>query len=170
MNDWQKHRFAKRIVETMFNTVNGKRIAMLGFAFKKDTGDTRESPAIQICKVLLEEHAKVRARVLAARYKSSKYARTPRAPVHSAHARRRTCVRLCGCVGWFAARVRKRVRVCARARVPGVRVRSQSFGEAGAARSRRAAKWHDVVLLGVKPATAQPPTRGFVPQTVGARL
>ena len=38
MNDYQKLRFAKRMVRTMFNTVSGKKIAMLGFAFKKDTG------------------------------------------------------------------------------------------------------------------------------------
>src|SRR5471032_168990 len=43
MNDWQKHRFAARIVRTLFNTVADKRIAVLGFAFKKDTNDTRES-------------------------------------------------------------------------------------------------------------------------------
>ena len=43
----------------MFNTVSGKRIAILGFAFKKDTGDTRESPAIDVCKALSEERAKL---------------------------------------------------------------------------------------------------------------
>ena len=41
MNDWQKSRFTSRIVKTLFNTVSGKRIAVLGFAFKKDTNDTR---------------------------------------------------------------------------------------------------------------------------------
>jgi UDPglucose 6-dehydrogenase len=46
MNDWQKHRFAERVLRTLFNTVTGKRIAVLGFAFKKDTNDTRESAAI----------------------------------------------------------------------------------------------------------------------------
>jgi hypothetical protein len=44
INDWQKSRFVEKIVRTLFNTVNGKRIAILGFAFKKDTNDTRESP------------------------------------------------------------------------------------------------------------------------------
>ena len=57
LNDWQKSRFVEKIVRTLFNTVNGKRIAILGFAFKKDTNDTRESPAIQICRDLLYEHA-----------------------------------------------------------------------------------------------------------------
>ena len=41
MNDHQKHRFANNIVRTMFNTITGKKLAILGFAFKKDTGDTR---------------------------------------------------------------------------------------------------------------------------------
>lgn len=57
MNQWQKRRFAENIVRTFFNTVNGKRIAVLGFAFKKDTNDTRETPAIDVCKHLLEERA-----------------------------------------------------------------------------------------------------------------
>lgn len=59
MNDWQKSRFTKHIVRTLFNTVNGKRIAVLGFAFKKDTNDTRESPAISVVRDLLEENATV---------------------------------------------------------------------------------------------------------------
>jgi len=59
MNDWQKSRFTKQIVGTLFNTVNGKRIAVLGFAFKKDTNDTRESPAISVVRGLLEENASV---------------------------------------------------------------------------------------------------------------
>ncbi len=57
MNDYQKHRFARRIVSTLFNTVSDKKIAVLGFAFKKDTNDTRESAAIYICSDLLEEQA-----------------------------------------------------------------------------------------------------------------
>lgn len=57
MNDYQKHRFCRRVVSTMFNTVSDKKIAVLGFAFKKDTNDTRESAAIYICKDLLEEQA-----------------------------------------------------------------------------------------------------------------
>ncbi len=57
MNDYQKHRFARRVVSTMFNTVSDKKIAVFGFAFKKDTNDTRESAAIYICKDLLDEEA-----------------------------------------------------------------------------------------------------------------
>lgn len=57
MNDYQKRRFSRRIISAMFNTVSDKKIAVLGFAFKKDTNDTRESAAIYICKDLLEEQA-----------------------------------------------------------------------------------------------------------------
>lgn len=59
INDYQKKRFVKRVVESLFNTVTGKKIAIFGFAFKKDTGDTRESAAIYIAKYLLEEHANI---------------------------------------------------------------------------------------------------------------
>ena len=59
MNDYQKRRFSTRIVKTMFNTVSDKEIAVWGFAFKKDTNDTRESPAIYVCRDLLEERAKL---------------------------------------------------------------------------------------------------------------
>jgi UDPglucose 6-dehydrogenase len=59
INDWQKTRFVERIVNTMFNTVSGKRIAILGFAFKKDTNDTRASAAIDVCRALLAENAKL---------------------------------------------------------------------------------------------------------------
>ena len=59
MNDYQKTRFANTIVSSMFNTVSGKKIAVLGFAFKKDTGDTRESASIDVCNALLEERAKL---------------------------------------------------------------------------------------------------------------
>jgi UDPglucose 6-dehydrogenase len=59
MNDYQKRRFSSRIVRTMFNTVSDKKIAILGFAFKKDTNDTRESAAIHVCRDLLEERAKL---------------------------------------------------------------------------------------------------------------
>jgi UDPglucose 6-dehydrogenase len=59
MNDYQKRRFSQRIVKTLFNTIAGKRIAILGFAFKKDTNDTRESAAIYICRDLLEEKANI---------------------------------------------------------------------------------------------------------------
>ncbi len=59
MNDYQKRRFASRIVRTMFNTVSDKKIAIWGFAFKKDTNDTRESAAIHVCRDLLNERARV---------------------------------------------------------------------------------------------------------------
>ncbi|MEZ5276025.1 MAG: UDP-glucose 6-dehydrogenase [Opitutaceae bacterium] len=57
MNDWQKGRYAQKVVSSLFNTVAGKKIAVLGFAFKKDTNDTRESAAIYVCRDLLEEQA-----------------------------------------------------------------------------------------------------------------
>ena len=57
LNDYQKRRFSGRITEALFNTAVGKRIAVLGFAFKKDTNDTRESAAIAVCGDLLREHA-----------------------------------------------------------------------------------------------------------------
>ncbi|KAL5973700.1 UDP-glucose 6-dehydrogenase 3 [Asimina triloba] len=59
INDYQKSRFVNRVVSSMFNTVSGKKIAVLGFAFKKDTGDTRETPAIDVCKGLLGDKAKI---------------------------------------------------------------------------------------------------------------
>jgi UDPglucose 6-dehydrogenase len=59
MNDYQRRRFSTRIVKTLFNTVAGKKIAVLGFAFKKDTNDTRESSAIYVCRDLLDEKAKL---------------------------------------------------------------------------------------------------------------
>ena len=59
MNNYQRERFARHMVRTMFNTVSGKRIAMWGFAFKKDTNDTRESAAIYVCRDLLQEQATI---------------------------------------------------------------------------------------------------------------
>ncbi len=59
MNDYQKQRFSSKIVRTLFNSVADKRIAVLGFAFKKDTDDTRESAAINIVRDLLTEQANV---------------------------------------------------------------------------------------------------------------
>lgn len=57
MNNYQKARFARRVINTLFNTVTDKKLAIFGFAFKANTGDTRESPAIYVCKYLLEEGA-----------------------------------------------------------------------------------------------------------------
>ncbi len=59
MNDHQKKRFAKNIIKTLYNTVSGKKIAFLGWAFKKDTNDTRESAAIYVADDLLAEQANV---------------------------------------------------------------------------------------------------------------
>ncbi|ORY34590.1 UDP-glucose dehydrogenase [Naematelia encephala] len=59
MNEYQKDRFAHKVVETLFNTITGKKIAILGWAFKKDTGDTRESPSISIANHFLSEKARV---------------------------------------------------------------------------------------------------------------
>ncbi len=60
MNDYQKRRFAERIVKTMFHSVSDKSIGIWGFAFKKDTNDTRESAAIHVCRDLLRERAKLK--------------------------------------------------------------------------------------------------------------
>ena len=57
MNDFQKQRFTQLMIHAMFNTVSHKRIAIYGYAFKKDTNDIRESAAIYICRDLLEEQA-----------------------------------------------------------------------------------------------------------------
>jgi len=59
LNTWQQHRIARLVVEKLFGTVTGKRLAILGFAFKADTNDTRESPSIRICCDLLEEGAQL---------------------------------------------------------------------------------------------------------------
>jgi UDPglucose 6-dehydrogenase len=59
MNLYQKRRFVERMIHAMFNTLAEKRIALFGFAFKADTGDTRDSPAIEVCRELLAEHADV---------------------------------------------------------------------------------------------------------------
>ncbi len=57
MNDHQKRRFANKIVKTLYNTVSGKKIGFLGWAFKKDTNDTRESAAIYVADSLINEQA-----------------------------------------------------------------------------------------------------------------
>lgn len=59
MNDYQKRRFGEKIVTTLFNTVSNKKIGVWGWAFKKDTNDTRESAAIYVCRDLLRERAKL---------------------------------------------------------------------------------------------------------------
>ncbi len=59
LNDYQKHRFAKQIIDSLFNTVSGKKITFLGWAFKKDTNDTRESAAIYVADELLQDRAEI---------------------------------------------------------------------------------------------------------------
>lgn len=59
LNDHQKKRFAEKIVKTLYNTVSGKKITVLGWAFKKDTNDTRESAAIYVTSALMEENASI---------------------------------------------------------------------------------------------------------------
>ncbi len=57
INKWQTDRIAKVVFQKLFGTITGKNIAILGFAFKANTNDTRESPAIEICKKLMQEGA-----------------------------------------------------------------------------------------------------------------
>ncbi len=57
LNRWQQQRIARLVITKLFGTVSGKRLGVLGFAFKADTNDTRESPAIRICQELLDEGA-----------------------------------------------------------------------------------------------------------------
>ena len=59
INDYQKNRFAKKVIEGLNGTVNQKKITFLGWAFKKDTNDSRESPAIYVANYLLEEGAEI---------------------------------------------------------------------------------------------------------------
>lgn len=59
MNEYQKSTFTKRIISALFNTVTNKKICVFGFAFKKDTGDVRETPALAVCHMLMEEGASV---------------------------------------------------------------------------------------------------------------
>jgi UDPglucose 6-dehydrogenase len=60
MNDHQKERFAANIVRSLYNTVADKKLTFLGWAFKKDTNDTRESAAIYVADALLNEQARIR--------------------------------------------------------------------------------------------------------------
>ena len=59
INDWQKERISSRIIEKFYGTVSNKNILILGFAFKSNTNDTRESPSIGISKDLLENGARL---------------------------------------------------------------------------------------------------------------
>jgi len=60
MNNHQRSRFARNIVKSLYNTISGKSIGFLGWAFKKDTNDTRESAAIYVADLLINEHAKIK--------------------------------------------------------------------------------------------------------------
>ncbi|KMQ51001.1 UDP-glucose dehydrogenase [Chitinispirillum alkaliphilum] len=95
MNEYQKRRFVKNMTRVMFNTVAGKRIALFGFAFKADTGDTRESPAIDVAKQLIEECASVvitdpqaleNAKLDLGQYDCIEYADDPYKAARGAHA------------------------------------------------------------------------------------
>merc|ERR1711953_386260 len=57
MNEHVKQRFTRKLIEVLFNTVSNKKIAILGFAFKKDTGDVRETPALTVCHMLMQDGA-----------------------------------------------------------------------------------------------------------------
>merc|ERR1740138_1910246 len=59
MNEWQKRRFSQMMVRRMFNTVTGKKLAIFGFAFKKDTGDTRETASAFVMRDLVDEQAQL---------------------------------------------------------------------------------------------------------------
>lgn len=59
LNDYQKRRFAQNIIASLFNTVSGKKIAMLGWAFKKDTNDTRETASMYVADILMEDRAEI---------------------------------------------------------------------------------------------------------------
>ena len=59
INEWQERRFVMTMLANMFNTMAGKKVALFGFAFKADTGDTRESAAIYVTRGLVEEHAQI---------------------------------------------------------------------------------------------------------------
>jgi UDPglucose 6-dehydrogenase len=59
INDYQKRRFAQKIIKSLFGTVSGKKITFFGWAFKKDTNDTRESAAIYVANFLIENGAKI---------------------------------------------------------------------------------------------------------------
>jgi len=61
MNDYQKKRFADKIINTLYNTIAGKKIAFLGWAFKKDTNDTRETAAMYVANHLMDDHANIHA-------------------------------------------------------------------------------------------------------------
>merc|ERR1711972_1308095 len=102
MNEHQKSSFAENIISSLFNTVTNKKIAVFGFAFKKDTGDVRETPALSVVEMLLQDGAsvhvfdpKVKKEDAMAEFKYHNmeidesrlvFCNTPREAVESAHA------------------------------------------------------------------------------------
>ena len=96
MNEYQVERFVLKMLKSMFNTITGKRIALFGFAYKANTGDTRESPAIYVTKKLLSEMANVaisdpkaleNAKVVLKEYKENvEYCPDPYVAAKNAHA------------------------------------------------------------------------------------
>eukprot|EP00727_Mastigamoeba_balamuthi_P011351 m51a1_g6839 putative uridine diphosphate glucose dehydrogenase (469) ;mRNA; f:67760-69797 len=93
VNDYTKTRFARRMVTEMFGSVRGKNICVLGFAFKKDTGDYRDTPAADVIRILLEERAnvfvydpKVDPVEITRMFPSVTVERTPYAAAHDTHA------------------------------------------------------------------------------------
>merc|ERR1712063_241789 len=84
----QKTTFAGKIISSLFNTVTHKKVAVLGFAFKKDTGDVRETPAITVCNMLLQEDAMTEFAYHNMQVDESRlvFANTPQEAVDGAHA------------------------------------------------------------------------------------
>jgi len=102
MNEHQKEHFTHKIISSLFNTVTNKKIAVFGFAFKKDTGDVRETPALKVVEMLLQDGAivhvfdpKVKKEDAMAEFKYHNmeidesrlvFCRTPQEAVEAAHA------------------------------------------------------------------------------------
>lgn len=98
LNTWQQHRIARLVVNSLFGTVSGKRLAVLGFAFKADTNDTREAPAIRICRDLIEEGAELA--IVDPKVDSAQISRDLETPPRSADGKGQS---LSGDGGWLPA-------------------------------------------------------------------
>ena len=59
INDWQQDRIYKAVVDKLYGNISGKKIVILGFSFKANTNDTRNSPSIKISRKLLGEDAEL---------------------------------------------------------------------------------------------------------------
>merc|ERR1712217_82085 len=88
MNEHQKEHFTHKIISSLFNTVTNKKIAVFGFAFKKDTGDVRETPALKVVEMLLQDDAMAEFKYHNMEIDESRlvFCSTPREAVESAHA------------------------------------------------------------------------------------